>query len=154
MPGKRGIRHGALSRSILLDNESHPRFVELLDSLLDEYKPATPGERDLVETMAVSRWRLRRLWTIEAAGFNHETRILLDSGNQDDAPTRAMLAMRQMCNDGRYLELVNRYETSLDREYHRAAHRLALHRARPTSQNETILRHEPNQSTENKEVLP
>src|SRR5277367_6396210 len=86
--------HGFLATSILVPGESRERFLELLASLITEFEPDTPNEFALVETMAVSRWRLLRLWTIEAAALAYEQRRQADSTTEENLPTRTMLALR------------------------------------------------------------
>jgi len=56
------FRHGILAQTIVLGDEDGDAFNELLGSLEDELDPRTPNEAALVETMAVTRWRLMRIW--------------------------------------------------------------------------------------------
>jgi hypothetical protein len=62
--GPSGLKHG-LSR-LVLSTESEADFQALLDSYEAEHKPATATERALVEQLATTTWRLRRLHNIEA----------------------------------------------------------------------------------------
>src|SRR5437868_5767812 len=67
-----GIHHGMLARSVVLRTENAGRFRDLLGVFHNEYQPHGPTENALVDTMAVARWRLLRLWNMECAGFDHE----------------------------------------------------------------------------------
>jgi hypothetical protein len=51
-------RHG-LTASVLLDGESDEHFQLLLADFMDHFQPQTGVETDLVEVMAIARWRLR-----------------------------------------------------------------------------------------------
>src|SRR5580692_4411031 len=64
-------RHG-LTASVLLDGESDEHFQLLLADYMDQFQPQTGVETDLVEVMAISRWRLRRLLAIETHQFDNE----------------------------------------------------------------------------------
>jgi len=47
----------------------------------------------------------------------------------ENHPTRAMLALRSLTDNSRHTELMSRYESRLDRQYHRALDRLDQMRA-------------------------
>ena len=64
-------RHG-LTASVLIDGESDEHFQLLLADFMDQFQPQTAVETDLVEVMAIARWRLRRLLAIEAHLFDQE----------------------------------------------------------------------------------
>jgi hypothetical protein len=64
-------RHG-LTASILLDVESDEHFQLLVADFMDQFQPQTGVETDLVEMMAIARWRLRRLLAIETHLFELE----------------------------------------------------------------------------------
>lgn len=115
---RNSLRHGILARTIVLDEESAASFNRLLSAFERELQPRGPVEKGCVENMAVARWRMMRLWGMEKAGLQFEM------GKQDptahDGPTSAAMAFRALCNDGRSIDLLNRYETRYDRQYSRA----------------------------------
>jgi hypothetical protein len=135
---RNALKHGILARTVLIDNESRQRFYELLSSFTSEFQPASPDEWAMVETMAVARWRLLRLWAVEAASIIHEQRLQTgaDSANIIDPPTRAMLAMRSLTDRSRHADALSRYEVRYDRQYHRAAQRLIRLRAEKNASHE------------------
>lgn len=114
---KNSLRHGILAQTIVLDEEDRQPFLNFIAALEHDLKPATEHERALVENMAVSRWRQMRIWGIEKAGLRHEMEKM---DQTTDAPTRAALAFRSLADTSRCLDLINRYETRFDRQYHRA----------------------------------
>lgn len=76
---RNGTRHGILASAVLIDKESRERFAALLNSLNADFQPENNTERLLVEKVAVSHWRLLRLWVVEAASIKQETRRQADS---------------------------------------------------------------------------
>ncbi len=56
---RNSLRHGLSAKTVLLPAESHEQFQLLLDAHIQQFQPASPVEMDLVEAMAVARWRLR-----------------------------------------------------------------------------------------------
>ena len=59
------LRHGLTAKAVVLPTESREDYEALLASYLQRFHPADQVEMDLVESMAVSRWRLRRVANIE-----------------------------------------------------------------------------------------
>lgn len=116
--------HGLLAESVILPGESEDRFRRLLRSYINRFKPETPDEHDLIDTMAVNRWRLQRVWALETAGFIHEQRAQAPATAAEDPATRYALVHRSLSHPPRSLESLSRYEVRCDRQYHRAADRL------------------------------
>ena len=118
---RNAIKHGLLSNSIVLEGgESKERFAAILNSFMAEFRPETPNEEVFVEKMAVSHWRLRRLWACESASIKREMQRQTGADLEADAPTRAMLAMNSLSKDTHHHELMCRYENLFDREHYRA----------------------------------
>jgi hypothetical protein len=61
------LKHGLLSKVILLKGESPTEYNSLLSELLDERQPQGKLETVLVENLAVVIWRIRRLFQAENA---------------------------------------------------------------------------------------
>jgi len=114
---RNNIRHGLVAETVVIDNESLPRFASLLASLTADLQPQDDTEASLIETMAVARWRQMRLWALEKSGLDYEIRKQEGEIVSEDAPTRAFLAFRGITDQSRSLELINRYETRCDRQY-------------------------------------
>src|SRR5689334_5226467 len=62
-------RHGLTGKSVVLSTEDPEKFEELLKDYMAVYAPANPVELDLVHELAVSRWRLQRIWGMESCMF-------------------------------------------------------------------------------------
>jgi hypothetical protein len=112
-----GFTHGILTKTIVLEGESKERFDELHCSLIAEFQPRTTTEAALVETMTIARWRLLRVLAIQKASLD------LEMARQETelAPAyRAALVFKELADNSRLLELLNRYEISYDRQFSRA----------------------------------
>jgi hypothetical protein len=115
------LKHGLTSGSaIVLDCECQDDFDEIMSHFLATYKPANPEELDLVEEMVASRWRIRRLWTIETSLLNAEILNQKSVGATHDPSIHLGLAFRALADDSRALALVSRYESRFHRIYDHA----------------------------------
>jgi hypothetical protein len=125
-------RHGLAGASILLDGESPDDFELLRADFINHFQPQTAVETDLVDVMAIARWRLRRLLAIEAHLFDLE---ILDSKDQIkrlskmkvvEQEDRLAMVFERLGNNGNSLTLLLRYEGSLNRTYDKALKQLLL----------------------------
>lgn len=118
---RNSLRHGLLARTVVLEDESTPRFLELLRALTDEFHPASATQLMLVETMAVARWRQIRTWGLQKVALDRE--IALQDPAVGPPEVRAALAFNKSSSTfdpG----LLLRYEVSLDRQFNRALKQL------------------------------
>ncbi len=111
------LRHGLLARTVVLEGEDREVFYALLRDFETEFNPQSPVENALVQTLAVARWRQIRIWGMETAGLNHQ---IAKQHDPADSRTRAALAFRDLSDQSRSLELINRYEARYDRQFTRA----------------------------------
>ena len=118
------ISHGCLAESVLLPNESADRFRALHTAYLNTFPPDSQETLDLVETLTVARWRLRRIWTLEAANLAHEQRAQADATQHEDPPTQTVLAVRTLSLPPRSLDVLSRHEARCQRAYNQALDRL------------------------------
>jgi hypothetical protein len=127
-------RHG-LTASVLLDVESDEHFQLLVADFMDQFQPQTGVETDLVEMMAIARWRLRRLLAIETHLFELEMVRRRKQINATftgmDQEDRLAFVFQKMSDTGNSLTLLLRYEGSLNRSYDKALkHLLQLQSSR------------------------
>src|SRR5262245_23724792 len=61
------LRHGFSSQQIVLEGEDADQFDALRAQLEAEFDPNSVVERELVDRLATSLWRLRRVPVLEAA---------------------------------------------------------------------------------------
>jgi hypothetical protein len=64
------VKHGILSSQLLLPSESATDYATLLSDLLSEYEPKTITEETLVQDIANTIWRKRRLLSAERASIS------------------------------------------------------------------------------------
>ena len=119
-------RHGSLANIVVLMEENPEAFKALMSDLDGRFRPQDVVEAHLVETMAVAQWRQERLWAMEKGGLDYET-----SKNRDlemSPSVRASLAFRAASGDTAAADLLGRYDTRFDRQYHRALNQLIKYR--------------------------
>lgn len=124
------VRHGLTAKSVVLPHESSEDFQLLLDGYVAQFHPQTEVEMELVETMAIARWRLRRIVTIEANLLANEMVSHAEEidGKFDgiDGDGRMAWVFQHLANQGQSLALIIRYEGTLNRAYDRAFKQLHL----------------------------
>ena len=64
------MKHGILSRLVVLAHEDHSEYSDLLAALIEEHRPAGMTERHLLEELATIIWRKRRVLLAEGAQIN------------------------------------------------------------------------------------
>ncbi len=64
------MKHGILSKLVVLAHEDGGDFDDMLAALIDEHKPAGMTEQHLIEELAAIIWRKRRVLMAEAAKIN------------------------------------------------------------------------------------
>lgn len=127
---RNSLRHGLSAKSVLLPAESHEQFQLLLDAHIQQFQPANPVEMDLVEAMAVARWRLRRIWAIETSLLANElTRRAEDIDDEFEEMTpedRLAWVFQKLADNNQSLALLARYEGNLNRAFDRSFKQLSL----------------------------
>ena len=120
------LRHGMCSKQVVLPGEDPEEFQRHRAAYLQHYRPLTQPERDQVEIIASSCWRLKRIMAFEAA--------LL--GAEETDPLKA-------------LSLLIRYENQLNRTRAQAEKQLKdLQESRPHPAKPATQRNEPKPSPE------
>ncbi len=106
--------------------KSEESFQSRTADLFKEHRPVGSTEEDLVEMMAVSRWRRMRIWSLERSCLKN--RMLTEYRNAPEPRPKvedlAGLAFASLANETRILDLVRRYESRYVRQYFRAHRRL------------------------------
>ena len=105
-------RQQLLAGTVLLPGEAEDRFLSLMKSMFEEWRPGNESEAALVENMIMARWRLLRVAGLQASEIGRSMARLEGPG-----PTRAMdaIAGREHAFDS-----YQRREGHYDRQYHRA----------------------------------
>jgi len=142
------LKHGMTAKTLVLCNESQEGFKEMSQAVFDQWLPQNEVEAELVEMMVAAKWRQRRSWGVETATVDLEIdtqapAFALKYDNADEL-TRTAEAFHGLHAKDNTLPLLNRYETSMDRQYFRAQNQLLKIREKnvfPSSEN-AILRNE------------
>lgn len=64
------MKHGILSRLVVLSHENGEEFADLMAALIEEHQPAGMTERHLIEELSSIIWRKRRVLLAEGAKIN------------------------------------------------------------------------------------
>jgi hypothetical protein len=73
------MKHGILSRLVVLAHEDHAEFDDLRVALIDEHRPAGMTEHHLIEELATIIWRKRRVLLAEGAKINEGLKSVVNS---------------------------------------------------------------------------
>ena len=73
------LKHGVLSRHVVLPHEDRIEFDELRDALVFEHQPSGATELHLVEELAGVLWRKRRVLMAEGAKINEGLKSAVNS---------------------------------------------------------------------------
>ena len=73
------MKHGILSRLVVLPHEDSSEFSQLMDALIEEHSPMGMTELHLVEDLAAIMWRKRRVLQAEGARINAGLRSAVDT---------------------------------------------------------------------------
>ena len=148
---RNNTKHGlAGSEIIVIEGESEEKWESLRDACIVQFRPANDLELEIVEEIAAARWRIRRSRAIETAMINKEIeaqRRDIDAAYQDPDPSlRHASAFEGL---GVRLNLIDRYDVRVRRNYDRAVKSLYDLRARQQAGEESIaFPVEPNNAAE------
>ncbi len=122
---RNSLKHGLTSRStILLQCESLDEFKEFLAEHIAIHQPVTRPEEELVDQMAIARWRIRRFVAAETVLFDCEMVRNQDAVNKEfattDADVHIAMAIRSLADESRTLSLMSRYESRHQRVHDKA----------------------------------
>ena len=120
--------HGIFRSPFVLRNEGNTAFLQLEADFKEEWDPQGPTETALVEQMIICQWRLRRIWQTEVAGIDlqmdHDAPQLARDYEEIDEPCRGATAFKHLADESNFLDLMQRYDRSLSRQFDRALVRL------------------------------
>jgi hypothetical protein len=107
----------------VLPGESQEDFEALLDSHVTHFQPVGALEQELVRTLAITRWRLRRIPTLEFNVLDNETFLREDEIDDEfstiDDLGRLGFVFRTLADRSQVLSLLIRCEASLTRVHDR-----------------------------------
>jgi len=108
------LKHGLLSKEVLLEGEDEKTLIEIGKKLRAELEPQTELELVLVDRVTANVWRLRRVMQIE--------REMMEDDKGDTKSLGSALSY-DFSNHDTYGKLI-RYEASIERGIYKALHEL------------------------------
>lgn len=122
------IKHGLLSKEVLLGGEDEKILIEIGRRLRVELEPQTELEMVLVDRITANVWRLRRVMKIEREMIDSD-RFTTDWQGNPKEKTLGEALSYDFANNDTYGKLI-RYETSIERGIFKALHELQRLQAR------------------------
>lgn len=115
------LKHGLHSKQVLLPTESADDYRSLVASYFHQFGPTTPLQAELVETLAATRWRLRRLASIECALLLNQSveKVRQIPSDHTDADSRLAWSFKSLADASTAFPLIIRYEATLSRTFER-----------------------------------
>ena len=144
---RNALKHGLRARDVVLVDETEAEFETFREELFAALDPQDAMEAFLADRVVANPWRLRRVYRFEAGVYRelYERDAVLiateatydeeyeDSGFTYRETVAASLPRLKKTRDleaCQYLILLQRYENSLDRTFHKALHELERLQAR------------------------
>ena len=115
---RNSLKHGFTEcKTFILHSESPDEYKEFLAEHIAIHQPTTPPEKELVEQMAIARWRIRRFVGAETVLIDCEIVRNRDKVEKEFAPIESdvhlAMAIRSLADESRCLSLMSRYESRL-----------------------------------------
>src|SRR5882762_3511462 len=137
------LKHGlcaTAASSMLLPSESAEMYNQLLESYMARYRPQDECERQVLLQIHYAMWRMRRIPTIETTLFHSEIMRINKRTDEENGGFKDMgegfkvgIAFKNLANNDRSFDLLNRYESRIQRSYSRLTQDLdKLQSNRPT----------------------
>jgi hypothetical protein len=131
IPPVDSAKHELLAEAIVIHGEAAGNLAALSARFHAEFHPRTQIETHHVETMIMCRWRLHRVWEFEAACLNHEIEKLSAAVDEQKQRARGAMAFKNLADQSRSLDVLNRYETKFFRAFIRAHQALMELKSKP-----------------------
>lgn len=116
------LKHGILSKDLVLATEENADFQQLLKGLVDAHQPDGATEIILVEKMAIALWKMKRLIRVETARINVSiTQAIRSPLNRVREISSDDLNQHAMAINA---EQLMKYQSLLEGQYYRALNTL------------------------------
>jgi hypothetical protein len=116
------MKHGLLSKEVLLEGEDEKTLIEVGKTLRAELDPQTGLELVLIDRITANVWRLRRVMQIEREMMDSDKNTM-DFSLSDKKKTLGGMMSYDFANHDTYGKLI-RYEASIERGIYKALHEL------------------------------
>lgn len=115
------LKHGLLSKEVLIKGEDEEKLIELVKRLRNDLKPVTEMERFLVDRIATNVWRLKRAMQMEREMMEKSREGMFNGEHL--SKLGATLTHYDIAHNDIYGKLI-RYEGSIERGIFKALHEL------------------------------
>ncbi len=134
------LTHGLTAEALVLPGEEAANFEALYQGFRETYGPRDNVEEALVHEMAIHRWRLNRyfrmevglFWDFYDSGVDHEKsyplRFAPPTAEHEIQTCRLGAVARGCSGEVDRFKSLSRYETTLERGFHRALKTLEMRR--------------------------
>ena len=114
---RNAVRHGLTIKAMVLPAEDREAAAAVLADYTAKFEPADPVEHELVEALALARWKSLRADGIEHGYFNNATARFEDAIDNDfesaDPRSRAAEAFRHMVSEDASFRTLIRYQREI-----------------------------------------
>jgi hypothetical protein len=154
-----GLTHGLTSRKCpILPGENEEEYRELQDALTRDLKPRGAMQRELVEDLVQTRWKIRRIPAIEAelmgreqekVAERHDTAKWRKDVPKDSEPDLCpikILASEFACEDESGFDRLDLYRARLERQTHTILRELRKLREETGGEEDELYEHFPSKS--------
>ena len=115
------LKHGILSKEVLLPGERKRDFITFSDGLREALQPLGALEELFVERIITAAWRLRRVLDVEQELFKREVYDSYEDTTQYRTIGEAFISAVADCDT---VSKLTRYEAAIQRGLYRALHEL------------------------------
>jgi len=122
---RNSLKHGMTARNTyILECENKQDFQEFWAEHIEIHQPVTAPEKELVEQMAIARWRIRRFVNAETVLIDCE--VVRNRGKVEkefatkSCAVHVAMAIRSLADESRALSLMSRYEARHQRTHDKA----------------------------------
>ena len=127
------VKHGLLSKEVLLDSEDKVKLEDLENSVYLVFKPEGIMEELMADRIIACMWRLRRAVVVERNSMewfkeNRRDIVFTSDGDIKKKGFKEMI-------DNNVIEKILRYETTIERSMYRAMHEINRLQAERNGQN-------------------
>jgi hypothetical protein len=88
---RNALKTGLTGRAVLLSTEEAAAYEQHLENLSTQHQPAGDAERELLQSIADTQWRLQRIPSLEAGIYALGRREFAELFPEEEAPVRAAL---------------------------------------------------------------
>jgi hypothetical protein len=130
------IKHGLLSKEILLQDEDETSLVDLGKKLRYDLAPAGEMEILLVDRIISAAWRLRRILKIEQQLLDKNMPTTMPTRKKNPLPEDPYKLWKSVQYNFGNIQNIQRYESHIERGMYKALHE--LQRLQATRQGEHV----------------